>query len=148
MRSQLEKQKSWPWSSIRADAFFTNLDLNTNSTNSEYDPTELLQILTSRPLKVKVGDLEEFAIITQINVKKLKTYSRAMSGPHAQQLSQAIKKELDELETNQMWELIYKKDIKFCYQLLEKQWVYKVKRDINRDIPQFQDRWIVKDQLQ
>lgn len=126
--------------------FFTNLDLNTDPTNSEYDnPTELLQILTSRPLKAKAGDLEEFAIVTQINFKKLKTYSRAMSGPHAQQLSQAIKKKLDELETNQMWELLYKKDIKSCHQLLGKQWVYKVKRDINGDITQFKDRWIVKD---
>ena len=71
-----------------------------------------------------------------------------MSGTHAQQWSQAMKEELDQLEANQTWELIHKRDIKPGHKSLGGKWVYKIKRDVNGDIARFKARWVVKGYLQ
>lgn len=59
-----------------------------------------------------------------------------------------MKEELDQLETNQTWEFLHKKDIKSGHKPLGGKWVYKVKRDVNGDIAQFKARWVVKGYLQ
>lgn len=132
--------------STRADAFFINLD--SDSTKSEHDAEDPLKILASRLLKANAGDPGEFAFATQIDVEEPETYSRAMSGTHAQQWSQAMKEELDRLEANQTWDLIHKRDIEPGHKPLGGKWVYKVKRDVNGDIARFKARWVVKGYLQ
>lgn len=144
----LEDKSLDPNSSTRADAFLTNLDRDPNSINSEHDAKDPLKILASRLLKANAGDPGEFVFATQIDVKEHEIYSRVMSGPHAQQWSQAMKEELDQLETNQTWELIHKRDIEPGYKPLGEKWVSKVKRDVNGDIASFKTIWVVKSYLQ
>ncbi len=134
--------------SIKADAFLTNLDRDPDTTNSEHDAEDPLKIVASRLLKANAGDPGEYAFATQIDVEEPETYNRAMSRPHAQQWSQAMKEELDQLETNQTWELLHKRDIEPGHKPLGGKWVYKVKRDVNGDIARFKARWVVKGYLQ
>lgn len=118
--------------STKADAFLTNLD--SDLTNSEHEVEDPLKILPSRLLKANAGDPGEFAFATRMDVEEPETYSRAMSGTHAQQWSQAMREELNQLEANQKWEFIHKKDIEPGRKPLGGKWVYKVKRDMNGDI--------------
>ena len=123
------------------NAFLTQI----NEPNDEEDP---LRILTSRLLRENAADQGEFAFATQLDVEEPETYNKAMSGSHAQEWSQAMKEELEQLEANKTWTLIHKSQIQPGLKPLGGKWVYKVKRDVHGDIARFKARWVVKGYLQ
>lgn len=71
-----------------------------------------------------------------------------MSGSYSSQWSRAMREELDQLEKNNTWTLVNKKNIQPGHRALSGKWVYKVKRDVNGDIARFKARWVVKGYLQ
>lgn len=71
-----------------------------------------------------------------------------MSGMHAPQWSQAMRKELDQLEKNCTWDLIHKSQVPAGHRPLRGKKVYTVKRDVNGDFARFKARWVVNGFLQ
>ncbi len=71
-----------------------------------------------------------------------------MSRSHAQQWAYAIQEELDQLEKKRTWELVPEQNIKPGHKPFSRKWVFKVKRDVNRDIARFKARWVVRGYLQ
>lgn len=96
--AHLTKLLSLDWKSespkAEANAFLTQI----NKPDDEEDP---LQILTSRLLRENATDPGEFAFATQLDVVEPETYNKAMSGSQAQEWSQAMTEELDQLKANE-----------------------------------------------
>lgn len=120
-------------------------DTDTPATSEE----DFLKILAAKLIsKVNAEDEAQFVFSTQIDVEEPETYNRAMNGTHAPQWSQAMREELDQLEKNNTWTLVWKDQIPASHCPLGGKWVYKVKRDVNGNIACFKARWVVKGYLQ
>lgn len=115
-------------------------------TNTEMDP---FKILAAKIIaEASAQDQDQFAYSTQFDIEEPETYNRAMSGSYSSQWSRAMREELDQLEKNNTWTLVNKRDIQPGHRTLSGKWVYKVKRDVNGDIARFKARWLVKGYLQ
>lgn len=99
-----------------------------------------LRIWILRLLKANSIEPSKYVFASQFDMEELETYNKAMSGVYVQQWSQVVKEELDQLETNKTWSLIYKSQIKPGFKSLGGKWVYKIKQDVNEDIVSFKVR--------
>lgn len=63
---------------------------------------DLLYIFATFFHKINFLDLGDFVFLTQLDVKKLKTYKQAISCLYIQQWAYIIQKEIDQLEKNKM----------------------------------------------
>ena len=59
-----------------------------------------------------------------------------------------MEEELDQLHKNETWTLVLKNKIEPGYCLLRGKWVFKLKRDVDRNIAQFKARLVVKRYIQ
>ena len=55
-----------------------------------------------------------------------------------------MEEKLDQLHKNETWTLVPKNKIKPGHRPLEGKWVYKLKRDVDRNIAWFKAKWVVK----
>ena len=68
-----------------------------------------MRILASKINKeANALDQDEYVFSTQLDVLKPEAYNKAMSGNHANQWSQTMREELDQLERNNTWELVHR----------------------------------------
>lgn len=63
-----------------------------------------------------------------------------MNGPHAQQWAHIIQGVCNSLETNEIWTLVAENDVEQGHKPLSENWVFRIKRDVNRVIARFKVR--------
>lgn len=113
------------------------------SINQEDAPNtglNLLHILTTSLHQANCIDPGDFVFETQLDVKKSKTYKRAIGCFYALQWAHAIQEEVDQIKRNKAWKLVLMSKIKARNKQLSSKWVFKVKRDVNGNIVQFKAR--------
>ena len=107
-----------------------------------------LKILVAKLIsEANAEDETQFVFSAQLYVKEPQIYNRAMSGAYAPKRFQAIRKQLNQLEKNNTWNLVRKDQISPGHRPLGGKWVYKVKRDVNGNIARFKARCVVKGYL-
>jgi hypothetical protein len=69
------------------------------------------------------------------------SYNQAITGPHANNWSKAMKLEISELVDKNTWDIV---DIPKDRQPLGARWVYRLKTDQNNNIIKYKARWVVQ----
>ena len=141
----------WENSNARAMAIQEQEQLEVNNwqpTHPNEEEEDPIKILATKIHAANATNQDHFVCSTQLDVEEPETYTRAMQGPNASQWVQAMTEKLDQLHKNDTWTLVPKDKIEPGHRLLERKWVYKVKRDVDGNIAKFKARWVVKGYLQ
>ncbi len=56
-----------------------------------------------------------------------------------------MEEKLDQLHKNETGILVHRDEMEACHRALGGKWVYKVKRDVDRNVAHFKARWVVKE---
>ena len=99
-----------------------------------------LKILATKINLANVVDYDHFVYSILFDIEEPETYIYEMQGSNAAKYIKAIKEKLDQIYKNKTWELVYKNNIKPSYQLLKSKWIYKIKHNIDKNIPYFKAR--------
>ena len=128
----------------------TRSHLNNLSFNNSFIPMKISVEIPRKPKEyyeqfehiynTSAGDNMDIYLIKSSN-NEPSTYNQAINGPDNQKWLDAMRKEVDELEDKNTWELV---DLPPDKKALGGRWVYKIKTNSQNNIIKYKARWVVQ----
>ncbi len=124
-------------------------DWGGHTPENKVDETDPLVCLANWLQQEDLTDTSHFAYLTNnFDIKKPKTYEKAIASNQAEEWTEAMKQKMDWLIQHKTWDLIPIFDVKPGHCSLKGKWIYRIKRGVDDQITRFKARWVVKGYLQ